>query len=76
MKEIMGKMHQHNKSKLPRKLFADKKYIALQTEIAKNFNEFFVEICPSFARKIPTPSKAFESFLKIASTTLPERYLP
>ena len=29
MKEIMGKMHQYNKSKLPRKLFADKKYIAL-----------------------------------------------
>ena len=26
MKEIIGKMHQYNKSKLPRKLFANKKY--------------------------------------------------
>ena len=39
------------------------------------FNEFFTEIEPSLARKIPSPSKPFESFLKKASTTLPERYL-
>ena len=38
MKEIIRKMHQHNKSKLPRKLFADKKYITLEKEIAKKFN--------------------------------------
>ena len=64
MKGIIGKMHQHNNSKLPRKLFVDKKYITLETEIAKKFNEFFIEIGPSLARKIPTPSKPFESFLK------------
>ena len=34
MKEIIGKMHQHNKSRLPRKLFVGKKYITLETEIA------------------------------------------
>ena len=62
MKEIIGNMGQHNKSKLPRKLFVDKKYITLETEIAKKFNEFFTEIGPSLARKIPTPSKPFESF--------------
>ena len=43
MKEIIGTMHQHNKSKLPCKLFVDKKYITLETEIAKKFNEFFTE---------------------------------
>ena len=75
MKEIIGKMHQHNKSKLPRKLFVDKKYITLETGIAKKFNEFFTEIGPSLTRKIPTPSKPFESFLKKTSTTLPERCL-
>ena len=64
MKEILGKVHQHNKSKRPRKLFVDKKYITLETEIAKKFNEFFTEISPSLARKIPTLSKPFESFLK------------
>ena len=64
MKEIIGKMHQHNKSKLPRKLFVDKKYITLETEITKTFNEFFTEIGPSLARKIPTLSKPFESFFE------------
>ena len=69
MKEIIGKMHQHNKSNFPRKLFVDKKYITLETKIAKKFNEFFTEIGPSLARKIPTPSKPFESFLIKTSTT-------
>ena len=60
MKEIIGgKMHQHNKSKLPRKLFVDKKYITLETEVAIKFNKFFTEIDPSLARKIPTPSEPF-----------------
>ena len=68
-------MHQHNKSKLNCKLFVDKKYITLETEIAKKFNEFFTEIDQSLARKIPTRSKPFESFLKKNSTTLPERCL-
>ena len=73
MKEIIGKMHQHNKSNLLRKLFVDKKYITLETEIAKKFMEFFREIGPYLARKIPTPSKSFESFLKKKnSTALPE----
>ena len=62
MKEIIGKMHQHNKSKLPRKPFVDKKYITLETEIAKKLDEFFTEIGPSLAKKIPTSSKPFESF--------------
>ena len=75
MKEIMGKMHRHNKSKLTRKLFVDKKYITLETEIAKKSNEFFTEIGPYLARKIPAPSKPFESLLKKTSTTLPERCL-
>ena len=75
MKEIIGKMHQHNKSKLSRKLFVDKKYITLETEIAKKLNEFFTEIGQSLARGLPTPSKPFDRFLKKASTTLPERYL-
>ena len=75
MKEIIGKMHQHNKSKLPRKLLADKKYITLETEIAKKFNEFFTEVSPSLARKVPTPSNPFEIFSNEPSTTLPERYL-
>ena len=75
MKEIVDKMHQHNKSKLSRRLFVDKKYITSETEIAKTFNEFFTEIGPSLARKISTPSRPFESFFKKGSTILPERCL-
>ena len=75
MQEVTGKVHQHNKSKLPRRLIVDKKFITLKTEIAKKFNEFFTEIGPSLARKIPTLSKPFEVFLKKASITLPERHL-
>ena len=40
MKEIIDKMHQHNKSKLPCRLFVDRKYFTLGTEIAKTCNEF------------------------------------
>ena len=56
MKEIIGKMHQYNKSKRHCKHFVDKRYITLETEIAKKFNEFFTEIDPSLTRKIPTAS--------------------
>ena len=40
MKEIISTMHQQNKSNLPRKLFFDKKYITLETKIAKKLNNF------------------------------------
>ena len=75
MKEITGKMHRHSKSKLPRKLFVDNKYITLEKEIAKRFNEVFSEIGSFLARQIRTSSKPFESFLKKASTILPEKCL-
>ena len=75
MKEIIGKVHQHKKSKLPRNLIADKKCIILETEITKKFDEFFLEIGPSLAEEIPIPSKSFEIFLKKVSTSLPEKYL-
>ena len=75
MKEIAGKMDQHSKSKLPCKLFVDKKYIKLKAEVAEKYNEFFTEIGPSLTRKIPTPSKPFEGFLEKASTTSPEKCL-
>ena len=75
MKEIAGKMHQHRKSKLPCKLFVGKKYINLEIEVAKKYNRFFTEIVSSLTRKIPTPSKPFQSFLKKASTSSPEKCL-
>ena len=68
-------MHQDNKSKLSHKLLVGKKYITLETEIAKKFNYFVTEIGSSLTRNILTPSKPFGNFLKKVSTTLPERCL-
>ena len=48
-REIIDKMHQHNKSKLARRHINDKKCITLELEIAKKFNEFFTEIGPHLA---------------------------
>ena len=62
MKEIIAKIHQHNKSKLTGKFFVRKKCITLETEIAKKLNEFFTKIGLSLARKIPTPSNPWEVF--------------
>ena len=76
MKEIIGKIHQHNKSKLPRKRFVYKKDTTLETERAKKLNTFFTEIGSSLARKIPTSIKPFESFLKKASTTYLKYIIP
>ena len=75
MKEVIGKMHQHSKSELPCNPFVDEKYMILQTEVAKKFNDFFTDISPSLGRKIPTPIKFLESFLKKGSTALPKRCL-
>ena len=41
MKEVIGKMHQHNKSKRPCRRNVDNKCITLETEVGKKFNEFF-----------------------------------
>ena len=38
MNAIIGKVHQYNKSKLSWKLITDKKFIAEETEIRKEFN--------------------------------------
>ena len=61
MIEIVDKMHQHSKSKLPRKLFGPEKYITLETETAKKLRVFHRN-CSIFARKIPIPSKLLERF--------------
>ena len=47
MKEVIGKMHQHNKSKLPRRLFVDKKYIFFRERQLKssiNFSQILVHL--------------------------------
>ena len=62
MKQIIDTMDQHKKSKLSHNLTGDKKYIILETEIAKKFNEFFKEMDLSLARIIPNPSSTFEFF--------------
>ena len=42
-----------------------------ETGIAIVFNEFLTNIGPELAKKIPTASKTFESFLNKIHTTMP-----
>ena len=55
IKEIVAELHQFNRSKHPRKLFVNRKYITLEAEIVKKFNELFTEISSSLVRNISYP---------------------
>ena len=62
MKEIIGKMRQHNKSNLHCKLFVEKKHIILETEIAKssmNFSQKLVHLLQERFLLQESPLKVF-----------------
>ena len=73
MKEIIGKMHQHNKLKLPRRLFVDKKYIFFRERQLKgsiNFSQILVHLLQErFLLRV----SSLKVFWKKTSTALPER---
>ena len=50
--------------------------VAIDTEVnAKHFNTFFIKIGPRLAKKIETPVKTFEAYLKKCKTIQPENPL-
>ena len=62
MKEIAGK----NKTKsvnLPKMLKTNTGFIYNQEQIANEFNNFFTNVGPNLANKIPTVQKSFEEYL-------------
>ena len=43
-----------------------------ETQIAKNFDKFFTEIGPKFAKEIETPTKKFDDYLEQCDTIQPD----
>ena len=63
MKELIGKIR-NTESSLPKTLFIEKnKYITEIKDIAEEFNDFFTNVGPNLAKKVPCSSNSFNSFL-------------
>ena len=69
MKEIVGKA-KINQKNLSKQLVINNKKINDKTEIANNFNEFFANVGPKLAEKIPDVNKTFESYIPAIDTSL------
>ena len=70
MKEVIDKTNKSG-SRLPTKLLINKNDATSEIGIANESNKFFTKIGPEIARKIPTASRKFESFLNKIDTTIP-----
>ena len=70
MKEVIGKTNTSG-SRLPTKLVINKNDMTSEIGLANKFSKFFTKISPELAKKIPTASRTFESFLNKIDTTMP-----
>ena len=69
MKEIVAKTKVKENS-FPRNPTTGNTKITEKSLIAKNLNEFFVNICPKLASVIPNSTKAFQTFLTESNRVL------
>ena len=74
MKETIGKKKCNNEI-WPKNLIVDKIEINDTKSIAEKFDEFFVNIGPNFANKIPQCDLTFESYPPTVNTMLNETVL-
>ena len=74
MKEIIGKKKCINQV-LPKQILVDKIEINDAKSIAEKFNEFYVNVGPNLAKKIPQSDLNFESYLPKVNTALNEKSL-
>ena len=70
MKEVLGKTNKPG-SRLHTKLVIKKNDVTSEIGIANEFNKFFTNIGQELARKIPTVSITFETFLNEIDITTP-----
>ena len=63
MKEAIGKI-KHINNNLPRRLIINNKEINDKQTIAESFNNFFIDVGPNLASKIPRSAQQFDSYLK------------
>ena len=69
MKEIIGKSKVVS-STLPRRVIVNKEEIYDQNIIAEKFNNFFVNVGPSLASKIPNTDKKFENYFETTNNLM------
>ena len=62
MKELIGKAR-NTESSLPIKLVIEKKEVTDIKDIAEEFNNFFTNVAPNLAKKVPNSSNSCTSFL-------------
>ena len=62
LKELIGKAR-NTESSLPIKLVIEKKEVTEIKDIAEEFNNFFTNVGPNVAKKVPNSSNSFTSFL-------------
>ena len=74
MKEAIGKIKQVNNN-LPRRLIINNKEIYAKKTIAESFNNYFINVGPNLASKIPPCTEQFDSYLKPNNHVLEERVL-
>ena len=72
MKEIIGKSKVFRQN-LPNNLKINKKSITDKKIIADKFNEFFINIGPNLAAKIPPSNTNFDSYLPHVCTIFAEK---
>ena len=72
MKEIIGKCKVFRQN-LPNNLKINKKSITDKKIIADKFNEFFINIGPNLAAKIPPSNMNFDSYLPHVCTIFAEK---
>ena len=71
MKEIIGK-NKCNSKMLPKQILVDKIEVDEARSIAEKFNEFYVNVGPNLAKKIPQSDINFESYFPKLNATLKE----
>ena len=74
MKEIIGKTKVFH-SNFPQKVKENEVNIVDKEKIASAFNQFFINIGPDLAKKIPESTEDYASFVKKVETNLPSKAL-
>ena len=62
LKDVIGKT-KINENRLPKKIALENKEITDQKTIAEKFNEFYVNVGPNIASKIPQNNNDYKSYL-------------
>ena len=74
LKDVIGKT-KINETRLPKKIALENKEISDQKTIAEKFNEFYVNVGPNLASKIPQDNNDYKSYLPDITTLIDEQDL-